>query len=133
MTDNDRPQDVGRRHTRKRPDGPPDVLLERYQRTMRVWLTRLLDELDGAPPKPGLLDDVDAAAVTVYPDPITDDLPYMRPCVGDPSSEPRWRLFMPRGSRRIVRPAVRMQALVSACRCLDASLRRGGKRRYRRA
>ena len=70
MTDNDRPQDVGRRHTRKRPDGPPDVLLERYQRTMRVWLTRLLDELDGAPPKPGLLDDVDAAAVTVYPDPI---------------------------------------------------------------
>ena len=45
MTDNDRPQDVGRRHDRKRNAGS-DPLLARYQAALRVELTRLLDELE---------------------------------------------------------------------------------------
>lgn len=41
-----RPQDVGRPHARRRrPRG--DALLDRYQSTMRGWLGKLLDELEG--------------------------------------------------------------------------------------
>lgn len=46
MTDNDRPQDVGRRHGRTRREGGADrALIERYQATMRDELGALLDEL----------------------------------------------------------------------------------------
>lgn len=46
MTDNDRPQDVGRRHSRKPRGGDADPILARYQTVLRVELVRLLDELE---------------------------------------------------------------------------------------
>ena len=45
MSDNDRPQDVGRSHERKRKGGEDDPLLVRYQATMRAELGDLLDSL----------------------------------------------------------------------------------------
>lgn len=52
--DNDRPQDVGRRHSRKPKGGEDDPLLIRYQRTMRLELTDLLDALQPVPQDQGL-------------------------------------------------------------------------------
>lgn len=62
----ERPQDVGRSHARKPRRGAEDPLLGRYQSTMRTWLTRLLDDLDGRPAAPGLMPD--AGDVTLFPD-----------------------------------------------------------------
>lgn len=46
MADSDRPQDVGRRHTRKRSGGSDDPILARYQTVLRAELVRLMDELE---------------------------------------------------------------------------------------
>ena len=55
MTDNDRPQDVGRSHSRKRKGGAADqALVTRYYASMRSWLTMLLDTLEGEPQPDGL-------------------------------------------------------------------------------
>lgn len=56
--DTDRPQDVGRRHSRNarrgRPDAASDALLDRYQATMRGELAALLDDLTPKPADLGL-------------------------------------------------------------------------------
>lgn len=54
MTDNARPQDVGRDHGRKRSRGSDDPLLARYQQTMRVELADLLTSLEPVPQDQGL-------------------------------------------------------------------------------
>jgi hypothetical protein len=67
--DTDRPQDVGRSHSRKRAGGAKDrALIERYQDTLRTWLGRTLDELDGAPAPAGLLDEPNGARPRTLPD-----------------------------------------------------------------
>lgn len=66
MADSDRPQDVGRPHSRSSRLVEDDPLVKRYHDTMRAWLGRLLDDLDGRPAKPGLLPD--AGDVTVFPE-----------------------------------------------------------------
>ncbi len=61
----DRPQDVGRRHARKRPPAPADrALIERYQETLRTWLDRVITELGGKPQPDGLLGPVPAKMPT---------------------------------------------------------------------
>jgi hypothetical protein len=55
MADTDRPQDVGRSHSRKRAGGAKDrALIERYQDTMRAELADLLAMLAPVPQDPGL-------------------------------------------------------------------------------
>lgn len=54
MADNDRPQDVGRRHSRRKSEGGADALVERYYATMRSELAELLDSLAPVPADPGL-------------------------------------------------------------------------------
>lgn len=63
----DRPHDVGRKHTRRSADPESAALVERYRATMRSWLGRLLDELEGRPAPAGILPTEEAERVTVYP------------------------------------------------------------------
>ena len=52
---NGRPQDVGRTHARTRKGGPADrALVERYYASMRSWLGRTLDTLEGEAQPDGL-------------------------------------------------------------------------------
>lgn len=53
-TDSDRPQDVGRRHARRKREGDGDALVERYYATMRSELAELLDSLAPVPGDQGL-------------------------------------------------------------------------------
>ena len=46
LTDNDRPQDVGRRHSRKRSEGD-SALIERWHAELRTVLERCILELAG--------------------------------------------------------------------------------------
>src|SRR5690349_9377404 len=46
MSADQRPQDVGRTHSRKRSARPDDPLLARYQTVLRAELVRLLDDLE---------------------------------------------------------------------------------------
>lgn len=58
MTDNDRPQDVGRRHARSAPNtarnGTGDALIERWQRVERETLERVTIRLEGVDKGTGL-------------------------------------------------------------------------------
>lgn len=53
MADNDRPQDVGRRHSRKRSEAD-SALIDRWQAELRLVLDRCIIELQGEAQPDGL-------------------------------------------------------------------------------